>query len=1325
MVPRVFPDAEIEKACSALVQKLKQFREFEMDMMAQNEANVLQPMLQARQRLSTGHEVDAGEGGKYTTNRSRNGRQHFIKFAFTLLRQGDIALNEVHAQYFKDPERLDQGYPEGFTHRDITKTKLLEMMKSNNDSSSVRAPAMHTQEPMSTEQWKSVTKDDATMGNTTSAATTGDVVKSIDSEKVLSAAAAAGTAAAKTRKRLEGLEHFKEFALSRLRVRYVKQQELISEYNENPERIAREYPVAASYFHGAPSISMTKLAALVNSKSNRPDSDLDNEIVSSQAAEKSFTHPQISSAAGGGGGISGGIAAAFGSANDSTSKPPGVDGRRRPCRRLAAAEKACRIENKVEIQVLHFIKFSVSILRQRPNMTKEELCTEYDRDPERIAKKYCKGWTHFTNTNRRINMQIIKDMAMKENPFSLDVDPEAVERPALQQLSSTRVGAVGALPNLPGSINDAHKEEPDAESAAAAAKAAKEVAESDAATQVDSDARGGGRLVEDAPQAELRSAVIPPPPQLSPNSGFMTELAGSFNPIPSYVIAGGGISGGGGGTAAAMEEDGNASYQWLLKGQRRTATLSVNAVQSPPSAEPDATQQSDGGAVGVEPEDDFDKEESFTPDPDYSESGSVATLSLREILQGRLICTLDEAGLRRQGHEISLLTQQASSQVCQTAGSSALQDHILETADKYPGRNALKPKVIKEVQQLSPGIRRFQNMLSSTEVAPVSSSYLSAKLSAAPIPPPTQSQQDCDGTGIRNDQQAESFKSLHSSSVGGDGISGGGNDTSAALGSTTYSVGGGSGSGTSSVLESTVEAEDTAAAVADALVTTQRTGGGDGGGCISAAIAFGSAGTNADDDAPTASAAWGRHVSSMPGRYMSSLVPGGSCEHSFDGCFVGGGSVVDEPREDSVSMAQCIINTVNKVSGGGATLNQVGMSGSISASGIVEIDKRCPVKGMNVYDLGAGCGIFLMIANVLGAAAATGSELPENMSISALVFEAALKQLPEINRLAVNINYINILDLKNLLQAQYIFSFWNGHDIKVRNHSITLVATCSTAVFFVCTTARGESPERVLSMLNQKSPQNEWILRETLNVPVLGGNMRTTCFIFSRMAYSALCSEISEDRFLAAPSDLMRAVTLANGNKQRDSRQNCKNKESCYGQLWTIGQALALRGFRVMACVEEGVFRVMRKGKELNISITGMEEEMRTVDLEAAAAAAAGGDVSTGKGYEHTMEQYEAFCREVYDSDNSSESELDEVAPIPLENYRQFQQNLRVGDKCLWYDSLETGSQWQVQIVKLRGDVATVKYVGRKGEFSVSRSTLSYSDQVFERFYMGMCFYLF
>ena len=1323
MVPRVFPDAEIEKACSALVQKLKQFREFELDMMAQNEANVLQPMLQARQRLSTGHEVDAGEGGKYTTNRSRNGRQHFIKFAVTLLRQGDIALNEVYEQYFKDPERLGQGYPQGFTHRNITKKKLLEMMKSNNDFSSVRAPAMHTQEPMSTEQWKSVTKDDATMGNTTSAATTGDVVKSIDSEKVLSAAAAAGTAAAKTLKRLEGLEHFKEFALSRLRVRYVKQQELISEYNKNPERIAREYPVAASYFYGAPSISMTKLAALVNSKSNRPDSDLDNEIVSSQAAEKSFTHPQISSAAGGGGGISGGIAAAFGSANDSTSKPPGVDGRRRPCRRLAAAEKACRIENKVEIEVLHFIKFSVSILRQRPNMTKEKLCTEYDRDPERMTKNYCKGWTHFTN--RRINMQKIMDMTMKENPFSLDVDPEAVERPALQQLSSTRVGAVGALPNLPGSINDAHKEEPDAESAAAAAKAAKEVAESDAATQVDSDARGGGRLVEDAPQAELRSAVIPPPPQLSPNSGFMTELAGSFNPIPSYVIAGGGISGGGGGTAAAMEEDGNASYQWLLKGQRRTATLSVNAVQSPPSAEPDATQQSDGGAVGVEPEDDFDQEQSFTPDPDYSESGSVATLSLREILQGRLICTLDEAGLRRQGHEISLLTQQASSQVCQTAGSSALQDHILETADKYPGRNALKPKVIKEVQQLSPGIRRFQNMLSSTEVAPVSSSYLSAKLSAAPIPPPTQSQQDCDGTGIRNDQQAESFKSLHSSSVGGDGISGGGNDTSAALGSTTYSVGGGSGSGTSSVLESTVEAEDTAAAVADALVTTQRTGGGDGGGCISAAIAFGSAGTNADDDACTASAAWGRHVSSMPGRCMSSLVPGGSCEHGFDGCFVGGGSVVDEPREDSVSMAQRIINMVNKVSGGGATLNQVGMSGSISASGIVEIDKRCPVKGMNVYDLGAGCGIFLMIANVLGAAAATGSELPENMSISALVFEAALKQLPEINRLAVNINYTNILDLKNLLQAQYIFSFWNGHDIKVRNHSITLVATCSTAVFFVCTTARGESPERVLSMLNQKSLKNEWILRETLTVSVLGGNMRTTCFIFSRMAYSALCSEISEDRFLAAPSDLMRAVTLANGNKQRDFRQNCKNKESCYGQLWTIGQALALRGFRVMACVEEGVFRVMRKGKELNISITGMEEEMRTVDLEAAAAAAAGGDVSTGKGYEHTMEQYEAFCREVYDSDNSSKSELDEVAPIPLENYRQFQQNLRVGDKCLWYDSLETGSQWQVQIVKLSGDVATVKYVGRKGEFSVSRSTLSYSDQVFERFYMGMCFYLF
>ena len=86
-------------------------------------------------------------------------------------------------------------------------------------------------------------------------------------------------------------------------------------------------------------------------------------------------------------------------------------------------------------------------------------------------------------------------------------------------------------------------------------------------------------------------------------------------------------------------------------------------------------------------------------------------------------------------------------------------------------------------------------------------------------------------------------------------------------------------------------------------------------------------------------------------------------------------------------------------------------------------------------------------------------------------------------------------------------------------------------------------------MLNQKSLKNEWILRETLNVSVLGGNMRTTCFIFSRMAYSALCSEISEDRFLAAPSDLMRAVTLANGNKQRDSRQNCKNKESCHGQL--------------------------------------------------------------------------------------------------------------------------------------------------------------------------------
>ena len=109
---------------------------------------------------------------------------------------------------------------------------------------------------------------------------------------------------------------------------------------------------------------------------------------------------------------------------------------------------------------------------------------------------------------------------------------------------------------------------------------------------------------------------------------------------------------------------------------------------------------------------------------------ALATLSLSEILQGNLVRTLDEAEVcvRRLEHEL-LLLQQATSIGCQDTLSSdglvaarllqevlcvsALQDHILITADSYPSGDALKSNVIRAVHKLTPELDRLQAHLST------------------------------------------------------------------------------------------------------------------------------------------------------------------------------------------------------------------------------------------------------------------------------------------------------------------------------------------------------------------------------------------------------------------------------------------------------------------------------------------------------------------------------------------------------------------------------------------------------------------------------------
>ena len=162
------------------------------------------------------------------------------------------------------------------------------------------------------------------------------------------------------------------------------------------------------------------------------------------------------------------------------------------------------------------------------------------------------------------------------------------------------------------------------------------------------------------------------------------------------------------------------------------------------------------------------------------------------------------------------------------------------------------------------------------------------------------------------------------------------------------------------------------------------------------------------------------------------------------------------------------INTVIKRTSGGATCGVEGVSGAICASGIVTI-LNCVhggVAGKRVFDFGAGCGLFLFIASAMGALNAGGTELRSNIHSYGTIFEAVKRKLPGIDPSSVNIWFQGIEAMKTLEQADVIWDFWDGHSAEDRNITTTLVSKSTSAMFFACTNARGESIEGVLHDLN-------------------------------------------------------------------------------------------------------------------------------------------------------------------------------------------------------------------------------------------------------------------
>jgi len=283
-----------------------------------------------------------------------------------------------------------------------------------------------------------------------------------------------------------------------------------------------------------------------------------------------------------------------------------------------------------------------------------------------------------------------------------------------------------------------------------------------------------------------------------------------------------------------------------------------------------------------------------------------------------------------------------------------------------------------------------------------------------------------------------------------------------------------------------------------------------------------------------------------------------------------------EPLQDQVAQTQdcCMKSSKQRKitydmfnrNSDGATMNHLGISGSISFSGVEKMFDKVPPGGHLFFDLGVGHGRMIALAMESGAYSAAGIELKENMLSCHPLFESVM-QGAGINPFSVNIRYGDISELQGLGPATYVFSFWNSMSLQTRMAILLLLSESPTARVFACSNIPGkESIQGVLTELNKHSGSAPWDLCDQFKTTVLGNAMSSEIWIFKRnpeqtlREMMALTGKIHS--FLTFDSDLWRVMRLSNPKVR--TRNDSQNLTRVHLNFWKIGEFLTKQGIRVL-----------------------------------------------------------------------------------------------------------------------------------------------------------------
>jgi hypothetical protein len=311
-----------------------------------------------------------------------------------------------------------------------------------------------------------------------------------------------------------------------------------------------------------------------------------------------------------------------------------------------------------------------------------------------------------------------------------------------------------------------------------------------------------------------------------------------------------------------------------------------------------------------------------------------------------------------------------------------------------------------------------------------------------------------------------------------------------------------------------------------------------------------------------------------------------------------------EPLQDQVAQTQdcCMKSSKQRKitydmfnrNSDGATMNDLGISGSISFSGVKKMFDKVPPEGHLFIDLGVGHGRMIALAMESGAYSAAGIELKENMLSCHPLFESVI-QGAGINPFLVNIRYGDISELQGLGPATYVFSFWNSMSLQTRMAILLLLSESPTARVFACSNIPGkESIQGVLTELNKHSGSAPWDLCHQFKTTVLGNAMSSEIWIFKRNPEQTLSEKMvltgKIHSFLTFDSDLWRVMQLSNPKVR--ARNDSQKLTRVNLDFWKIGEFLTKRGIRVLKRVPNRadgsgpIVRVVQNGviRELLIS---------------------------------------------------------------------------------------------------------------------------------------------